>query len=261
MGLLNYITATSLDEDYAHASRRETPAARKRRPGRVGVVVLAAFGVLVATAAVQTARNADNAESSHEELVKQVIARKDQVAARRERVTELTREVRTLETQNIDATVRGRALQSRISSLGVLTGAEAVTGPGVVIVTDDGPGGTSKAQVLDEDLQRMVNGLWLAGAEAVAVDGQRVTNLTAVRVAGASITVNYEPISPPYRVTAIGNPDTLAARFVDTPGGQWWLDLQALYGVAFAINSEESLTLPAASRLTLRHAHVPETLR
>src|SRR3954451_14681168 len=66
MGLLNYITATSLDEDYAHVSRRREHAGetaedppKKGRPGKVGLVVLLVFGVLVTTAGVQTARDAD----------------------------------------------------------------------------------------------------------------------------------------------------------------------------------------------------------
>src|SRR4051812_37044102 len=74
LGLLNYITATSLDEDYAHVSKRrgsEGPA-RRTSPGTVGLVVLAVFGVLVATAAVQTSRTADESASSRQSLVKQV---------------------------------------------------------------------------------------------------------------------------------------------------------------------------------------------
>ena len=84
-------------------------------------------------------------------------------------------------------------------------------------------------------------------ADEVAHRRQRI----AIRLAGPVITVNYQRISGPYTVTAIGNPGTLAARFVDTPGGQWWLDLQALYGVQFSIDRVESLTVPASSRVDL----------
>ena len=261
MGLLNYITATSMDEDYAHVSRREGSRGNGRpgAPGRVALIVLAAFGILVATAALQTSRSADATRTSHDELVKQVLARKAQLADRRELVDGLTGEVRTLETDSLAATVDGRAVQSRLDDVGVITGAEAARGPGVEIEVDDGPEEDAKSEVLDVDLQKMVNGLWLAGAEGISINGQRVTNLTAVRLAGASITVNFARISPPYTVLAIGDPDTLASRFVETPGGQWWLDLQALYGVKFEIDSsEENLTLPAADRLELRYAHIPD---
>ena len=121
------------------------------------------------------------------------------------------------------------------------------------------------SEVLDTDLQRLVNGLWLAGAEAIAINGERLTALSAIRIAGSSITVNSNNVSPPFVVEAIGDPDTLAARFIDTPGGQWFLDLEALYGVVLEIETatnEEPLTLPAATRLTLRTAstaELPET--
>lgn len=264
MGLLNYLTATSLDEDYAAASRRrETNGDTSRvRPGTTALVMIAVFGILVATAAVQTSRTADTTATSHDELVKQINARKGQLADRRERVDELTRETESLETQFLEATAEGRSVQSRLTSLGVGTGADAARGPGVRVNADDGPAIPSgQNEILDGDLQKLVNGLWLAGAEAISLNGERLTALTAIRQGGAVITVNYRPISPPYTLSVIGDPDTLAARFIDTPGGQWWLDLQALYGVDFEItNTEEPLTLPPARRSGLRYAHTPETL-
>jgi uncharacterized protein YlxW (UPF0749 family) len=271
MGLLNYLTATSLDEDYAqaHAARAEQPpGARERRsvrPGAAGLVVLALFGLLVATAAVQTSRGAADAAARHAELVKQVIARKQILADERDRARSLRSETETLQRVYLQATTEGRALQTRLTRLGVTTGAAPARGPGVRIVVDNGPPVSGDDNlVLDVDLQKMVNGLWLAGAEAIAINRERLTSLSAIRFAGDVMTVNYHRISPPYTVEAIGNPDNLAARFVDTPGGQWWLDLQALYGLTFEINTvpdQEPLTLPAARRTALRHAHAPETLR
>src|SRR3954447_13956915 len=80
MGLLDYLTATSLDEDYAHVSQRRAASGgepAKGRPGRVALGALAVFGVLVATAAVQTSRNAEQSASARESLIKQVNDRKE----------------------------------------------------------------------------------------------------------------------------------------------------------------------------------------
>jgi uncharacterized protein YlxW (UPF0749 family) len=280
MGLLDYITSTSLDGDYAEASKRRQAAAERdgatepgvadgadarTRPSAgagVATAVLALFGLLVATAFVQTARTADDAEARHGELVELVVARKDQLGRQRDRVQALRRETETLENVFLEATAQGRSLQSRLSTLGLLTGADPARGPGVRAVVDDGPPASGDdGVVLDVDLQKLANGLWLAGAESIAINGQRLTSLSAIREGGGVVTVNYRRIAAPYTVNAIGDPDRLAARFIDTPGGQWWLDLQALYGVEFEIDRVESLTLPAASRLDLRHAHTPETLR
>ena len=272
MGLLNYLNATSLDEDYAqaHAARAErgAPSGERRsvRPRTAALVVLALFGLLVATAAVQTSRGAADADARHAELVKQVVARKQTLADERDRARSLRAETETLQRVYLQASTEGRSLQTRLTRLGVSTGAAPARGPGVRIVVDDGPaeGDGADSQVLDVDLQKMVNGLWLSGAEAIAINRERLTSLSAIRLAGGVMTVNYHRISRPYTIEAIGNPDNLATRFVDTPGGQWWLDLKALYGLRFEINTvpdQEPLTLPAARRTALRHAHTPETLR
>jgi uncharacterized protein YlxW (UPF0749 family) len=144
----------------------------------------------------------------------------------------------------------------------MLTGAAAVTGPGVRIVVDDNPDASSGRQaVLDKDLQVLVNGLWTAGAEAVSINGQRVTNLTSIRVAGEAITVNLRSLSRPYTVNALGDPDQLPARFVESAAGTWWLNLKSVYGLQFTMTREESLVVPAAPPLTLRHARRTGTPR
>jgi uncharacterized protein YlxW (UPF0749 family) len=129
-------------------------------------------------------------------------------------------------------------------------------------VVDDNPGSSTERQaVLDKDLQILVNGLWAAGSEAVSINGQRVTNLTSIRVAGEAITVNLRSLSRPYTVNAIGDPDQLPARFVESAAGTWWLNLKSVYGLQFTMTQEESLTVPAAPPLTLRHARRAGTPR
>jgi uncharacterized protein YlxW (UPF0749 family) len=264
MGLLNYLTATSLDEDYAHVSQKRATAGAPRRksPGTVGLVVLAVFGVLVATAAVQTSRNADESASSRESLVNQVNSRKAELTAKRAQATSLTREVAALQDSNLDATNQGRALRSRLDRLGVIGGSVPAKGPGIRVVVDDAPGATEdKQQVLDQDLQKLVNALWLVGAEAVSINGQRVTNLTAIREGGSAITVNFVSMNRPYTVSAIGNKNQMAAKLLDTEGGRTWLTLRASFGLKFDVTSEDSMTLPAARPFSLRYARQPERLR
>jgi uncharacterized protein YlxW (UPF0749 family) len=264
MGLLNYITATSLDEDYAHVSqKRATKGAPARRsPGTIGLVVLAVFGVLVATAAVQTSRNADESASSRQSLVDQVNRRKAELNDKRAQATSLTRSVEALQNSNLDATNQGRAVRSRLDRLGMVTGSVPAKGPGIRVVVDDAPNATTdKQQVLDQDLQKLVNALWLVGAEAISINGQRVTNLTAIREGGSAITVNFVSMKRPYTVSAIGNKNLMGAKLLDTEGGRTWLTLRASFGLKFDVTSEDSMTLPAADSFALRYARQPERLR
>jgi uncharacterized protein YlxW (UPF0749 family) len=258
MGLLDHVTATSLDEDYAVASRRraETGEATKGRPGRAGLVILLVFGVLVATAAVETARTADESASSRSSLVKQADEHKAALDDRLAEVRTLQREIRTLQAKELSSTRQGRALDQRLDQLGVLSGARAATGPGIRVVVDDAPNAKSfKQQVQAPDLQKLVNGLWQVGAEGIAINGQRLTSLSAIRDAGSAITVNYVSLRPPYTVSAIGDPKTMGARVLDTAGGQALLTLQSTFGLQFDVNTKESMLLPAAKRVTLRAAH------
>ena len=260
MGLLNYITATSLDEDYAHvAAKRATGSSHRRRERRnlhgASVVALALFGALVATAGIQTARTEPVRQSSRDSLVKQVQDRREELEETRQQVLQLRRQVARAQTTGLEASESGRALQEQLDRLGLVTGDAPAAGPGVRIVVDDNPEtGTRRQVVLDKDLQVLVNGLWGAGAEAISINGQRVTNLTAIRVAGEAITVNLRSLSRPYAVTAIGDPDQLPARFVESPAGSWWLNLKSVYGLQFTMTREESLTVPAAPTPTLRPA-------
>jgi uncharacterized protein YlxW (UPF0749 family) len=264
MGLLNYITAHSLDEDYAQASatkRSGAPGDRAAHPRRRHVptlVILAAFGALVTTAGIQTARNEPVRQSSLDSLVAQVRARQGTLDDAREQVAALRADIEQGQRRALAATDRGRSLRDQLTRLGVAAGAAAATGPGVRITVDDSTDASGSRQVvLDTDLQRLVNGLWASGAEAIAINGQRVTNLTAIRVAGDAITVNLRSLDGPYVVSAIGDPSDLAARFIESEGGTWWLNLKAVYNLQFELASEDSLTVPAAPALNLRHARVP----
>jgi uncharacterized protein YlxW (UPF0749 family) len=267
MGLLDYITSTSLDGDYAEVARRRSAdptastARRTGRPGRLGMVVLALFGVLVATAGVQTARNSAESASGHNALVAQIHDHTDRLNAQRDHITQLRRRVAALRADLLSTSATNRSVQAKTRLLGVLAGSVPVRGPGIQVVVDDAPGGGSGQQVLDKDLQKLVNGLWKVGAEAIAINSQRLSNLSAIREAGNSITVNYRDVNRPYVVSAVGNPNQMGARLLDTAAGQTWLALKSTFGLRFDITSEESMKLPAASRLDLRQAHTRKTLQ
>lgn len=253
MDLLAYLSTHTYDEDYETVAARRSPAAAQSRPwvarGVVAGVVLLAFAVLVVTAGTQTSREALAVSDERKDLIAQITERKASLDHDQARVEDLQAENRHLARQLQSDETLVRQLSTRVHRLSIATGVTPVTGPGVRIVVDNAPhaGDDQRKQVLDSDLQRLVNGLWQSGAEAIAINGERLTNLSAIRHAGSAITVNDISLRRPYTVLAIGNPDTLPARFAETSSGQAWFDLQQQVGLRFQIHARPSLSLPAAS--------------
>jgi uncharacterized protein YlxW (UPF0749 family) len=247
MSLLNHLMTNTLDEDYAAVAAHNGGA--PRRIGRGAYVgVLAAtliFGLLLAVAAVQTDRTRPAAAEERAQLIDRIEEQSETVDALRDEMSTLSSEVSSLET---DASSTGRRLQQLeqdVSRLGVTAGAEAVEGPGIQITVDDAePPAGHEGQVLDTDLQTLVNGLWVAGAEAISINGQRITTRSSIRSANEAITLNFRSLRRPYVATAIGNPDTLEARFLETDAGQGLLGLKNNFGVRFDTVTRESLTVP-----------------
>ena len=108
--------------------------------------------------------------------------------------------------------------------------------------------------VRDEDLALLVNGLWTAGAEAIAINGQRLTVLTFIQNSGPVINVNSRPLTPPYTVEAIGDPRTLLADLLESSSGARFTDLARLLGFEYDRQNVDELRLPGAGQRRLRYA-------
>lgn len=253
LGLIAYVTQHTIDQDYAWVSSNRPAAGGGRRSRIAAVVVLALFALLIFTAASQTSRNSSSTEIERNELIAQVNNRRDALNERTDRVEALTRTNSGLRSELVAQA--GGSLSTTVGRLSLATGAGAVSGPGVMMVADDKPGADSDRQrVLDRDLQRLVNGLWTAGAQAVSINAQRISNLTSIREAGGTINVNYVPLRAPYTVRAIGDPNTLASRFANSTSGASWFDLVQQVGLRLQITTAKQLTLPASDEFMLRYA-------
>jgi uncharacterized protein YlxW (UPF0749 family) len=257
--LLTRITEESLEADYREVAQRRAvtgaaaPGPAPRRPQLIAAAVVAAFGVLVTVAAVQTSRNAEITDASRSTLIARVRLEREAVSAQQARIAELQDANIRLEGELDQVTVDQQAQLSRQRRLEVRTGYVQVTGPGVRITVDDAPNGDETQLVYARDLAMLVNGLWRAGAEAVAINGQRLTPLSAIRNAGLAVEVNNRPVNPPYAVQAIGDPGTLQANLLDTTHGLRFFDLAGDLGFVVTRQNEGELTLPAARGPRLQH--------
>lgn len=254
LGLLPYLTANALDHDYALVAARPAASTPPRRSAWT-ILALAAFVLLLVTAATQTSRNAVSDEGERLGLIHQLNQRKAGVDADNRRIRRLQARTNQLRGKLLDNDKLSAGTRAQLNLLSIRSGTSAVRGPGVSVTVDDAPGSVSdRSKVLDSDLQQLVNGLWQAGAEAISINGERLTTLTSIRQAGSAISVNYTDLARPYVVQAIGNQATLPARFADSSSGQTWLDLQQQVGLQFAMTTRSVLSLPAASTPVLRFA-------
>ncbi|MBC7289760.1 MAG: DUF881 domain-containing protein [Actinotalea sp.] len=169
----------------------------------------------------------------------------------------LTQEVAALQDELLRGSDPALAAELRASEL--LSGALPVGGPGLVVRLDDGPDAEEDpdTRVQDVDVKMVVNALWAAGAEAMAVNGERLTSLTTVRTAGETIWVNFVPLVPPYRIEAIGDPATLQTRFARSAAAGSLVSLESTYGITATVTAQDDLALPAGSGRRLRYATSP----
>jgi uncharacterized protein YlxW (UPF0749 family) len=259
MSLLNDLANNTIVADYQRVHDRSPNKPGTSRGGTLAVAaVLIGAGLVLGIAAGQTQGSAPAVAAAHKELVDRVQARTKAADDLQKRLEALRSQVDAARAAALEATSAGSAARADLDRLSMLAGVAPVHGPGIKVVVDDAPNSSSRGEgssgrIRDSDLQRLINGLWAAGAEAVSVNGQRLTSLTAVRSAGDAILVAYRPLSPPYEVLAIGKADDLQVDVVDGPGGRWFHTLTG-FGIRFNVSTQQDLTLPGAAGITLRVA-------
>ncbi|MFF4129936.1 DUF881 domain-containing protein [Streptomyces mirabilis] len=269
MSLLTNVMDHSLDDGYAEAAaRRQTegaggmPKTVRAKLGLAAGLVLAALVVTVGAANARIA--APVVAKERQELIDRV-ERQTAAADKLESTVDTLRDDVSAR-QNEALKKQGGSGQADL--VGVLSGAVAVHGPGVKLVVDDAKeateggngnpretsGFSDTGRVRDRDMQRVVNGLWESGAEAVSINGQRLTALSAIRAAGDAILVDNKPLVPPYTVLAVGDGERLSTRFQNGADGLYLHALQENYGIRTAISVEKDVQLSAAPSVIVRTA-------
>ncbi|QRF01149.1 DUF881 domain-containing protein [Streptomyces koyangensis] len=267
MSLLTNVMDHSLDDGYAEAAARRAadgtagvPRTLKAKLGLAAGLVLAALVVTVGAA--QAREDAPVIAKEREELI-------DRIESGSATADGLEKDVESLRTE-VGKRQR-EALQKHGGDqgalVGLLSGSTAVHGPGLKLVVDDakgsdtGGGGPRESagfsdtgRLRDRDMQRIVNGLWQSGAEAVSINGQRLTALSAIRAAGDAILVDNKPLGPPYTVLAVGDGQRLADRFQGSSDGQYLAALRENFGIRAKITAEDEVRLPAAPSVSVRIA-------
>ncbi|MFF1654559.1 DUF881 domain-containing protein [Streptomyces sp. NPDC058255] len=268
MSLLTNVMDHSLDDGYAEAAARKKAEGAGGMPKTVRAKLGLAAGLVLAALVVTV--GAANARIAAPVVAKE----RQELIDRIERQTTAADKLESnVDTLRADVSARQRQALKKSGGeqadlVSVLSGATDVHGPGVKLVVNDAKeastggdgnpretsGFSDTGRVRDRDMQRVVNGLWESGAEAIAINGQRLTALSAIRAAGDAILVDNKPLVPPYTVLAVGDGQRLSTRFQNSADGLYLHALQENYGIRTSISVEDDVRLSAAPSVIVRTA-------
>jgi uncharacterized protein YlxW (UPF0749 family) len=252
-----------LDPGYADAAARRA-AGHTPKPATAAVLrgltvlVLVVLGLLFVVAYRKTVAEEPNRTATRTGLIEQIERKRDGTQALEARSDLLRGQIADLR----DREIGGPAIAA-LRNLEGVTGVSRVRGDGIAVTITDGRpyvnpknGELDDGRVRDGELQKLANALWSAGAEAVTVNGQRLTSTTTIRLAGEAIQVEKLPVSSPYELVAIG-PDELRELFESDANTVAIRGLAPTLGMKFEIRDVEDQTLAAAPEPDLRHARPP----
>jgi uncharacterized protein YlxW (UPF0749 family) len=269
MTLLTTMMERPLDAGYQEAADRRAAAGLPRATSTrtVLVVVLAVLtGFLFAVAAQSLRVKPTAAAAVKKELVTRIEALQQHGTEQEAKVASLGKQVRDYEALALKQA--GAAdLTGAIKDLEVQAGAVPLRGPGLTLTLDDAASadadadagnrpssGFEEGRVTSGDLQIIVNGLWGAGAEAISINGHRLSSTSAIRFAGQAIIVDFRPLSRPYVVTALGDPQGMQQLFEPSFAGLYLSQLTEEFKIRSILATSDSLTVPGDSTARLEVA-------
>ena len=127
-------------------------------------------------------------------------------------------------------------------------GVVALQGPGVVVIVDDSKRPSKQGEnpnlylIHDDDILKIINELWAAGAEAVSINEQRLIASSEIRCAGPTLSVNNTRYSPPYEIRAIGDAQTLETA-LKMRGGV--IETLQFWGIQISVRKQDEVSIPA----------------
>jgi uncharacterized protein YlxW (UPF0749 family) len=230
---------------------------RFRRPSLWAVlvpVVALAAGLLFATSS-RTALGTDLRAGESSQLSGLIEQRDAAVARQQEQLALLQQQVQALTDQ---AASRNGEVAAALAEgqQGVLSaGVTAIGGPGVSVTLDDAPpqagGGLPSGATADDlvihqsDVQGVVNALWAAGADGVAIMGQRLIGTSAVICVGNTLLLQGRKYSPPFIVTAVGSATQMRQQLSASYEVQLLKRAVNDYGLTYQVADQRQVSLPA----------------
>jgi uncharacterized protein YlxW (UPF0749 family) len=229
---------------------------RFRRPSLwtvlVPVVALVA-GLLFATSS-RTALGTDLRAGESSQLSSLIEQRDAAVARQQDELAVLQQQVQALTDLAASRDSEVAAVQAQGAQGEASAGLTPVTGPGLSVTLDDAPpqagGGLPSGATADDvvihqsDVQGVVNALWAAGADGVAIMGQRLIATSAVICVGNTLLLQGRKYSPPFVVTAVGNSAQMRQELAASSEVQLLRAAVDDYGLTYEVLDQREVTLP-----------------
>jgi uncharacterized protein YlxW (UPF0749 family) len=231
------------------------PGERRRSVWSWLVPVVALLAGLLFTTSATVAHGTDLREDRTPQLANLIADRQRQVAAAQAQAATLRAgELATLDQQgNLEPDVQ--AQQERAAAELSGAGLVALHGPGLTVALNDAPtspdGSLPKGATADDvvvhqqDVQAVVNALWAGGAEAMTIMGVRVISTSAVRCVGNTLLLDGVLYSPPFTISAIGDPKALQAALDASDAIGAYRQAVAAWGLGYDVRQEGDITMPA----------------
>ncbi|MDF2847775.1 MAG: hypothetical protein K0R97_1757 [Oerskovia sp.] len=250
----------SIDDDVRAAAVPPTSRGRRVRSGVTVLLVLALSGLMF-TASARLARDQDGRHPQN--LTDLVQNEERRVESMTGQVVDLEAEVTALAQDLAPAELTPPEV---VVNTGIVAGSVPVTGPGLSVTLDDAPptqqsrsANVDDLVVHQQDLQDVINALWAGGAEAMTLQGQRVTPTTAFRCVGNVLNLHGRVFSPPYVVSVVGDTAALQASLDRSPAIAIYQEYVDAYGLGWKVEKSSSMDIPAFEGATdLRYARVPD---
>lgn len=250
--LLRRLLDDTLDPAYEQAAERRAdgPDAEKKPRGWTRRLLLAAclmlIGALSTVVISQVRTSAPQRAELRQALIEDISEQRAAGDLLQERLAEVRDEATRVRQQLLAATSQGQSALDELDRAESSAGLTAVQGPGLLVTLTDAPapedGGDNLGRILDRDIQSVVNELWAAGAEAVAIDGQRLGPTTSIRSAGQAILVDFRPITNPYLIEAIG-PAGMFDQLLESGVGRTLASYASAFGLGLDVRPEEQIEL------------------
>ena len=242
------------------------PQDGRRRAWTALVPVVAVVAGFMFAASAATADGTDLRSGRRFQLAELIVDQERRVADYDRRTARLRAEVSAATRDEERRDARVATIRERADALAPAAGLTAVTGPAVTVTLDDAPrppegsslpGDPSPDDLVvhQQDVQAVVNALWAGGAEALTIMGERVISTTAVRCVGNTLLLHGRVYSPPFAISAIGDPDAMRAALDASPAVQTYLDYVDAFGLGYDVETRRSTTFPAYDR-TIELVHV-----